>query len=144
MNFTVYDIKPVPKPRMTSSSRYKTTEQEAVYYAFGREVRRMHITIPESGYHVIFVLMMPLGWSEKKKNKMRHTAHQSGRGPDKDNLEKALLDSIFYKNPKEKKKNDAHIWNGTVSKVWGDSGKMIIITGIKTDWIKQFLDVELL
>ncbi len=133
MNFTIYDIKPVPKPRMTRSSKWKTVEREARYYAFKDEVRRMHVTLPESGYHVLFVLPMPLKWSSGKKDDFRHTAYEGT--PDKDNLEKALLDSLF--------KNDSHIWDGRVSKVWGDAGKMIIITGIETDWIKIFLDEEL-
>jgi Holliday junction resolvase RusA-like endonuclease len=133
MNFTIYDIEPVPKPRMTRSSKWKTVQREAAYYAFKDEVRRMQATLPEKGYHVIFVLKMPKSWSEAKKNKIRHTGCH--KIPDKDNLEKALLDSLF--------KNDSHIWDGRVSKVWGDSGKVIIITGIKTDWIKTFLDDEL-
>lgn len=133
MNFTIYDIEPVPKPRMTRSSKWETVEREARYYAFKDEVRRTHVTLPEEGYHVIFVLKMPLKWNLLKKERLRHTACQ--KNVDKDNLEKALLDSLF--------KNDSHIWDGRVSKVWGDSGKMIIITGIKTDWIKTFLDDEL-
>ncbi|MCK5612471.1 RusA family crossover junction endodeoxyribonuclease, partial [Candidatus Pacearchaeota archaeon] len=88
------------------------------------------VVVPDSGYHVLFVLKMPESWNPEKKNKMRHTPCK--KTPDKDNLEKALLDSLF--------KQDSHIWDGRVSKVWGDSGKMIIITGIETDWIKTFLD----
>lgn len=38
--------------------------------------------------------------------------------PDKDNLEKALLDAIF--------EDDCRIWDGRVSKVWGETGKIII------------------
>lgn len=34
--------------------------------------------------------------------------------PDKDNLEKALLDAIFD--------DDSRIWDGRVSKVWGATG----------------------
>lgn len=41
--------------------------------------------------------------------------------PDKDNLEKALLDAIFGE--------DSHIWDGRVTKIWGETGKMIIREG---------------
>jgi hypothetical protein len=118
---------------MTQSSRWKTVQCEAAYYAFKDEVRRMNVTLPEKGYHVLFVRKMPKSWSDAKKDRMRHKGLQVI--PDKDNLEKALMDAIF--------KNDSHIWDGRVSKVWGDDGKVIIITGIKTDWIKHFLDDEL-
>lgn len=136
MNFTIYDIDPVPKPRQTRSSKWKTSDREARYYDFKDDIIRTHTTLPEKGYHVLFVLKMPKSWSDKKKNRMRHKPHK--QTPDKDNLEKALLDAIFHKNSKEG--NDSHIWDGRVSKVWGDNGKIIIITGIKTDWIKTFLD----
>ena len=38
--------------------------------------------------------------------------------PDKDNLEKAILDAIF--------KQDSHIWDGRTSKIWGNTGSIII------------------
>ena len=130
MEFKVYDIDPTPKPRQTNCSRWKKTESDKRYYAFKDDIKFSKVVVPESGYHVLFVLKMPLSWSKKKKDKTRHTACQ--KTPDKDNLEKALLDSIF--------KQDSHIWDGRVSKVWGDSGKLIIITGVETGWIKDFLE----
>lgn len=38
--------------------------------------------------------------------------------PDKDNLEKALLDAIFD--------DDSRIWDGRVSKVWGTTGMITV------------------
>lgn len=134
MEFKVYEIEPVPKPRQTNRSRWKKTPSDERYYRFKDEIRSSGVDVPESGYHVLFVLKMPKSWKPNIKDKMRHTPCQ--KVPDKDNLEKALLDSLF--------KQDSHIWDGRVSKVWGDSGKMIIITGIETDWIKVFLDDILL
>jgi Holliday junction resolvase RusA-like endonuclease len=133
MEFKIYDIEPVAKPRQTRSSKWKTTPREAKYYRFKDDIREGGVYLPESGYHVIFVLKMPLGWNYRKRDKMRHTSCQ--KTPDKDNMEKALLDSLFTQ--------DSHIWDGRVSKVWGDSGKMIVITGIETDWIKIFLSIIL-
>lgn len=133
MNFQVFDINPVPKPRQTRSAHWKKTPSDKRYYAFKDAIRLSKVEIPESGTHVLFVLKMPKSWSQKKKDKMRHKSHQSR--PDVDNLHKAFLDSIF--------KEDSHIWDGRVSKVWGDAGKIVLITGIETEWIKTFLDETL-
>lgn len=130
MDFQVFDIDPVPKPRQTRSAHWKKTPSDHRYYHFKDEIRRLQVSIPESGYHVLFVLKMPKSGMYQGKKIIRHAA--CPKTPDKDNLEKALLDSIF--------KQDSHIWDGRVSKVWGDKGKIVLITGIDTDWIKNFLD----
>lgn len=130
MDFKVFDINPVPKPRQTRSAHWKKTASDERYYAFKDAIRFSKVSVPESGYHVLFVLKMPKSWSQKKKNKMRHKPHQSR--PDVDNIQKALLDSIF--------KEDSHVWDGRCSKVWGYVGKIVLITGIETGWIKTFLD----
>ena len=44
--------------------------------------------------------------------------------PDKDNLEKGFLDSIL--------KEDSVVWDGRVTKLWGEKGKIIF----------EFLDEE--
>jgi Holliday junction resolvase RusA-like endonuclease len=130
MKFEVYNINPVPKPRQTRSAKWKKRACDQRYYRFKDEIRFLGVTVPESGFHVLFVLKMPLSWSKKKRNSMRHIPHCSR--PDKDNLEKALLDAIY--------KEDSSVWDGRVSKVWGDEGRIIIISGIGSDWIKGFLD----
>lgn len=86
------------------------------YRAFANEVRRLGITIREAGDHITFVLSMPKSWSKKKRLEMLGQAHQVR--PDKDNLEKALLDSLFT--------DDSHIWDSRVSKVWGEVGMIIV------------------
>lgn len=135
MKFSVYDISCPPKPRQTRRNRYKKTPSDERYYYFKDETRRLGINVPESGYHVLFVRKMPESWTLKKKNEMRYDPHQ--QTPDKDNMEKAMLDAIFDKHSPEK--NDSHVWDGRVSKVWGDEDKLIIVTGIDTGWIKDFL-----
>ena len=112
----VYQITPVPKPRQTRSDKWKVRPNVARYRAFCDEVRLRKVTLPESGYHVIFVLPMPKSWSKKKKAEMDGKPHQ--QTPDKDNLEKALLDALFQ--------DDSHIWDGRVTKRWGQEGQIII------------------
>lgn len=88
------------------------------YRAFADEVRLLGITLPDHGWHVTFVLPMPKSWSKRKREAMDGRPHQ--QTPDKDNLEKALLDALFQ--------DDCHIWDGRVTKRWGEQGQIIIDT----------------
>lgn len=54
-----YDITPVTKPRMTRSDKWKKRKCTSQYWAFKDEVRLNGLSIPESGYHIIFILPMP-------------------------------------------------------------------------------------
>ncbi|QIR27806.1 MULTISPECIES: RusA family crossover junction endodeoxyribonuclease [Kluyvera] len=119
MNEKVFSITPLGKPRMTRADKWKKRPEVLRYRAFCDEVRLNNVSLPESGYHVIFVLPMPPSWSKKKRSLMDGKPHQ--QKPDKDNLEKALLDAIFGE--------DSHIWDGRVTKIWGETGKMIIREG---------------
>ena len=60
---------------------------------------------------------MPKSWESSKRDKMRGLPHK--QTPDKDNCEKAILDALFT--------NDSMIWDGRVSKFWGDSGAIVVI-----------------
>ncbi|MBN3093504.1 RusA family crossover junction endodeoxyribonuclease [Pectobacterium brasiliense] len=111
-----YNITPLGKPRMTQRDKWQKRLPVLRYRAFCDEVRLNKITLPESGWHVTFVLPMPPSWSKKKRSEMNGKPHQ--QKPDKDNLEKALLDAIFD--------DDSRIWDGRVSKIWGEVGKIII------------------
>ena len=112
----VYHITPVPKPRMTQRDRWQQRPAVMRYRAYCDEVRAAGITLPESGYHVTFYLPMPASWSKKKRLAMAGQPHQ--QAPDKDNLEKALLDAIFGE--------DCRIWDGRITKKWGVDGRIEI------------------
>lgn len=84
----------------------------------------MHL--PECGYHIVFVMPMPPSWSAKEKARMDGAPHQ--QTPDKDNLEKALLDAVFGQ--------DKHVWDGRVSKLWGYEG------AIRIGAIGEFDDIQ--
>ncbi|WP_373687373.1 RusA family crossover junction endodeoxyribonuclease [Zooshikella harenae] len=111
-----YLIKPNTKPRMTRADKWKQRTCVMQYRAYKDEIRNASLSLPEGGYHLIFVIPMPKSWTKKKQNEMRGKPHQ--QTPDKDNLEKGLLDAIFS--------DDAHIWDGRLSKYWGDEGSIII------------------
>ena len=112
----IYNITPVPKPRMTQRDRWSKREPVLNYLAFKDECKLKGVTIPECNYHVIFVIPMPKSWSNKKRGEMKGKPHQ--QRPDKDNLEKGLLDAVL--------KEDCRVWDGRATKIWGETGQIII------------------
>ena len=111
----VYDIIPNTKPRMTQRDRWAKRPCVLKYFAFKDEVKLNKIELPEA-YHVIFILPMPKSWGKKKKADMDGQPHK--QTPDKDNLEKALLDAIYG--------DDSHKWDGRATKMWGKEGRIIV------------------
>lgn len=114
----IFNITPVPKPRQTQRDRWHKRPAVMRYRAFCDEVRMAGIALPDAGWHVTFVLPMPKSWSGKKRAQMTGKPHQ--QRPDRDNLEKALLDALFSE--------DCGIWDGRTTKVWGEMGQIIITT----------------
>lgn len=130
----VYDITPCPKPRMTRADRWKKRPCVTRYWAYKDAVKAAGVTLPEGGFHVIFVLPMPNSWSRKKK--LRNEGQPVKSKPDRDNLDKGLADAIFS--------DDAHLWDGRVSKVWGWCGKIVVVDGIDDplETCRKILDGE--
>jgi len=118
-------LDPKAKPRMTSSDRWKTEGNPdpkkrrrrcvSRYFAYRDAVRLLARgwTPPECDYWIVFTIPAPYSMSKKKRAERIGRPHQ--QTPDKDNLEKAFLDCFG---------DDAHIWDGRVSKVWGDTGSI--------------------
>lgn len=121
MQIQTLDVVPVPAPRMTRRDKFMRPPRPAVarYFAFAEKVRAYQLTVPAAGAHVIFTMPMPSSWPQKKREKWNGEAHQ--QKPDFDNLLKALIDAIHYK------KDDSHIWDVRVTKIWGESGSVQII-----------------
>lgn len=116
MQRQVYNIIPMGKPRMTQRDRWKRRDVVLRYRAFCDECLWRGIALPESGWHVTFVLPMPRSWPPKKRAEMNGRPHQ--QKPDLDNLEKALLDAVF--------EEDCRVWDGRTTKIWGERGQIII------------------
>jgi Holliday junction resolvase RusA-like endonuclease len=104
-----YLITPVPKPRMTRSDAWKKRKCVLDYWAFKDEVRAHGVILPVP-YKITFYIGMPKSWPKYKKLELNGAPHL--QTPDKDNLEKALLDAVFD--------DDKHIWSGWVEKRWRD------------------------
>jgi len=111
-----YPILPVPKPRMTQRDKWTKRDCVIRYLAFKDECKLRKVVLSVSGAHVTFILPMPESWSKKMKTFMDGKPHQLR--PDRDNLEKALLDALY--------KNDAIVWDCHTTKRWGRKGKIII------------------
>ena len=116
------DITPIGKPRMTQRDKWLNPPRKPVklYWEFKdklkSEVNIKEFVIPESNFHVTFILPMPNSWSGKKRGQMDKTPHQSK--PDNDNMMKAFKDCLCD--------NDSHIWDYRITKLWGVSGRIII------------------
>lgn len=111
----VYEITPVPAPRMTRRDKWLDPARPCVqrYRDYASLLQTFDIQIPVP-YKVTFYLPMPVSWSKKKKKAMDGQPHT--QTPDKDNLEKAFLDGLL--------KEDSHIWSGWAEKRWGYYGRI--------------------
>jgi len=116
MNSAVYDITPVPKPRMTQRDKWKKRPAVLRYFAFKDECRLKGVEVPEAGSHITFIMPMPKSWSNKKRLDMLGKPHQ--QRPDKDNMEKALLDAVLDE--------DCRVWDSRSTKIWGTTGAIKI------------------
>lgn len=126
----LYRINPVPKPRMTRKDKWNPSEAAQRYFAYRDEVRLHKVTIPEADYHVVFVLPMPDSWSGRKKARYIGSGHQ--QKPDKDNLEKGLLDAVYG--------DDCVVWDGRATKMWGNTGAIIVSNGtLNLELVSEFI-----
>ncbi len=104
----IYNIRPVPKPRMTQRDKWAKRPPVLRYIAFKNECKLHKVKFHESGSHVIFYIEMPKSWTLKKKEKMNGEPHQ--QRPDVDNLLKALMDAVYGE--------DCTVYDIRVSKIW--------------------------
>ncbi len=114
-----WDITPVPKPRMTRRDKFRQRDCVMRYWAFRDEVRLLKVVLPVSNAHVIFHMPMPVSWSKKKKRE--HLGQPHTQRPDLDNLIKGLGDACYQE--------DSIIWDLRASKIWWDTGQIVIFSG---------------
>jgi len=110
-----YPITPCPAPRMTQSDKWNKRDCVMRYFAFRDEVKLYDVQY-ENGQAVTFVIPFPASYSKKKRAALLGQPHTLK--PDKDNLMKALLDSIYD--------DDSHINETHEYKIWGNTGAIII------------------
>lgn len=108
---TIFYLTPTPKPRMTQRDRWANRDVVLRYYAFKDDINlkanAIKYTLPDT-FKATFYLSPPMSWSVKKRASHEGKPHQSK--PDKDNLEKALLDAL--------KPTDQTVWDTHTRKLW--------------------------
>jgi Holliday junction resolvase RusA-like endonuclease len=111
------DIVPVPKPRMVKSDSWAKRPEVLRYWDFKSKLIELYgdRELPES-IGLVFIIPMPISWSEKKKALHDGKPHQV-KG-DIDNYIKATLDCLAD--------NDAYIWRVDAVKRWGREGSITI------------------
>lgn len=112
----LYPIDPVPAPRQVRSDAWKPSPRVLRYRAFKDELKIKGLQIPEDFHHFVFVIAMPTSWSQRKTDEHEGRPHR--QTPDRDNLEKAVLDAHFGE--------DCHVWNGQTTKIWGRMGMLLV------------------
>lgn len=118
MQIYYFEMLPVGKPRQISRfvrtdavRRFKVWEEE-----FKLRARLQGFTL-QNGMNYMFCFPMPPSWSQKKKDRMLGTGHESK--PDADNILKAIWDASSAEDQK--------IWHiGQVVKLWALKPAIII------------------
>ena len=113
----IYDITPVPKPRMTRRDKWQQRDCVLRYRTFKDLVRYHKVFLPTANCHVTFYIPMPKSWSKKKRKEKNGTLHR--QRPDWDNLGKALSDAVYGE--------DACIADIRITKRWAEKGAIEII-----------------
>lgn len=110
--FFVIPGQPMGKPRMTQRDVWKKRPCVVRYRAWTDKARAAAGKLTAGPQNVSWTayFAMPKSWLQSKKDKMRGGPHQ--QKPDRDNCDKALLDSLF--------KDDSGISDGTLRKRWDD------------------------
>jgi Holliday junction resolvase RusA-like endonuclease len=106
------DENPKGKPRMTRRDKWKKRPSVMRWFAYKDEVKLKAgpFSLPLAGYWIIFTFKPPRSWTIKRTVEAFDTPHQ--QKPDKDNLEKGLMD-IFMPD------DDSKVYDGRVTKQWG-------------------------
>ena len=133
MSEQIHPVVAMGKPRMTRADRItmaklrkhrRLNEREmkrapvlSRWLAYSDEVKYRRLTLDlDRYYHVLFVIPMPPSWSKARRAEQCFRKHQ--QKPDKDNLEKGLLDILHGE--------DCAAWDGRVTKVWGTKPFIVI------------------
>lgn len=118
MSKFVFDVVPVPAPRMNQADRWKKRPCVIRYFEYRDQVRAIAeeqgFTLPGQ-FYLWFQLPMPKSWSQRKKRMMFGEPCLSK--PDTDNLAKGFFDCFG---------EDKHVWSVQLTKTWHDAGRIVV------------------
>lgn len=112
---------PMGAPRMTQRDRWKKRPVVVRYHAFKDQLRLSCKGHPADPQEVSWIAYLPFpkSYSVKRRRDLAGCPHRLK--PDRDNIDKAILDALFP--------NDARIAEGWIKKFWDDgNGPRIEIT----------------
>lgn len=115
LRHVVCRVVPMGKPRMTRRDKWMVRPAVARYREFSDALRKFFEMVPLKNISELSweaYIPMPESWSAKKKALMSGTPHRTK--PDRDNIDKAILDSLFD--------DDSGIYTGKMTKLWDDGG----------------------
>lgn len=101
---------PMGAPRMTRRDKWKSRPVVERYFAYRDAIRAAVGDVPviPDRMECVFCIPMPPSWSKKKHLEMAGKPHR--QRPDRDNCEKAIMDSLFLE--------DGGVWSGEQQKYW--------------------------
>ena len=113
---------PMGAPRMTQADRWKKRACVIRYRAFKDAIRAAYRGKPIDANAVLDLswtayFTPPVSWSRKKREAAMGTLHRAK--PDRDNIDKAVLDALF--------EDDAAIAAGRIEKYWRDTAALEIV-----------------
>ena len=112
----IIPIKPIPKPRMTRSDKWKKRKCTTEYWKYKDELAKYDIDLSSGILNIIFFLKMPDSWSKKKKRENNLKPHN--QTPDLDNLIKSVLDCVLNQ--------DNFIYRIKAEKLWSTKNLIVI------------------
>ncbi len=111
MNKFIIPGNPVPKPRQSQRDKWKPRPCVLRYRAYADKLRE-HVGIVECTGIVNWVAYFGMAKSWSKKKKLEHIGEPHQQKPDRDNIDKGILDALFP--------DDSHVWSGSMQKYWDD------------------------
>lgn len=124
MSETIFDIRPIPKPRMTKADAWKKRPVVLRYWAYKDALKLEAKKIgyePSDKIYLEYLMGMPKSWSKKKKAEMAGKPHKSK--PDVDNLTKAFMDCLLDE--------DSHIYFIAVRKIWSYKSGILVAPNLE-------------
>ena len=121
-------IKPMGKPRMTQRDKWAKRPCVTKYWEYKDELNKAVSARPDIAralrlgnvYGISWVakIQMPKSWNKLKKSKMRRSYHC--QKPDRDNIDKGILDALM--------KEDSGVAYGTLLKIWVEEESSLDLT----------------
>ncbi len=108
------NVTPIGKPRMTQRDRWAKRKCVLKYFDFKDKIKEeTKDKLPEEIDNLSWIAFFPMPKSWSKKKKLEYAGKPHRQRPDRDNIDKAILDALF--------EEDSVIYRGTIEKRWEDN-----------------------